>query len=59
LVEQSVSVALDLADVASCMERGRIVYTSSAEELRADTHLLEAAYLEGIAAALEHRGLQV
>ena len=57
LVEQSVTVALELADQASCMERGRIVYSSSAEALRSDPHLLEAAYLEGITAALEHRGL--
>lgn len=55
LVEQSVTVALELADRASCMERGRIVYSSSADALRADPHLLEAAYLEGITAALEHR----
>jgi hypothetical protein len=37
------------------MEKGRIVYESDAEELRADPALLEAVYLEGIAAALEHR----
>jgi len=55
LVEQSVHLALDLATRACCMEKGRIVYESSAEELRADTGLLEAVYLEGIAAALEHR----
>lgn len=57
LVEQSVTVALELADRASCMEKGRIVYSSSAEALRSDPGLLEAAYLEGISAALEHRGL--
>ena len=55
LVEQSVHLALDLADRAVCMEKGRIVYESDAEELRADPALLEAVYLEGIAAALEHR----
>jgi len=57
LVEQSVTVALELADQASCMEKGRIVYSSSAESLRSDPGLLEAAYLEGISAALEHRAL--
>lgn len=55
LVEQSVHLALDLADRACCMEKGRIVYESSADELRADPGLLEAVYLEGISAALEHR----
>lgn len=55
LVEQSVHLALDLADRAVCMEKGRIVYESDADELRADPALLEAVYLEGIAAALEHR----
>ena len=57
LVEQSVAVALDLADEAACMEKGRIVYRSPAEALRADPGLLQAAYLEGITTALEHRGL--
>lgn len=57
LVEQSVTVALELADQALCMEKGRIVYRSTADALRADPGLLEAAYLEGISAALEHRGL--
>ena len=55
LVEQSVHLALDLADRACCMEKGEIVYESSAQELRDDPALLEAVYLEGIAAALEHR----
>ena len=55
LVEQSVHLALDLADRACCMEKGRIVYESAADDLRADPGLLEAVYLEGIAAALEHR----
>ena len=55
LVEQSVHLALDLADRACCMEKGQIVYESDAEELRADPGLLEAVYLEGVTAALEHR----
>ncbi len=55
LVEQSVHVALELANRATCMERGRIVYSGSAAELRADPGLLEAVYLEGVSAALEHR----
>ncbi len=55
LVEQSVHLALDLADRACCMEKGRVVYESDADELRADPALLESVYLEGIAAALEHR----
>ena len=59
LVEQSVHLALDLADRACCMEKGQIVYESDAEELRADPGLLEAVYLEGVTAALEHREAHV
>lgn len=55
LVEQSVHLALDVADRAYCIEKGRIVFKSDADALRADSGLLEAVYLEGIAAALEHR----
>ncbi len=54
LVEQNVSVALELATNASCMEKGRIAYSGSASELREDPSLLEAVYLEGVAAAFEH-----
>ena len=56
LAEQSVQLALDLADRAVCMEKGRIVFESDAASLRADPTLLEAVYLEGVTAALEHHG---
>jgi branched-chain amino acid transport system ATP-binding protein len=54
LVEQSIHLALELADRAVVMEKGRIVHEADAESLRADPALVEAMYLEGIAAALEH-----
>ena len=52
LVEQSVSVALSVADHAYVMEKGEIGYSGPAEELRARPDLLRAAYLEGLAHAL-------
>ena len=52
LVEQSVNVALSVADHAYVMEKGEIGYSGPAEELRARPDLLRAAYLEGLAHAL-------
>ena len=52
LVEQSVNVALSVADHAYVMEKGAIGYSGPAEQLRARPDLLRAAYLEGLAHAL-------
>ncbi len=52
LVEQSVNVALSVADHAYVMEKGEIGYSGPAGELRARPDLLRAAYLEGLAHAL-------
>ncbi len=52
LVEQSVNVALSVADHAYVMEKGEIGYSGPAAELRARPDLLRAAYLEGLAHAL-------
>ena len=52
LVEQSVSVALSVADHAYVMEKGEIGYSGPAERLRSRPDLLRAAYLEGLAHAL-------
>ena len=52
LVEQSVNVALSVADHAYVMEKGEIGYSGPAEDLRARPDLLRAAYLEGLAHAL-------
>lgn len=52
MVEQSVNVALSVADRAYCMEKGRLVYEGSAEELRSQPDLLQSVYLEGVTAAL-------
>ena len=52
LVEQSVNVALSVADHAYVMEKGEIGYSGPAGELRARPDLLQAAYLEGLAHAL-------
>ena len=53
LVEQSVNVALSVADHAYVMEKGEIGYSGPAEELRARPDVLRAAYLEGLAHALD------
>jgi len=53
LVEQSVNVALSVADRAFVMEKGEIGYSGDAAELRDQPDLLQAAYLEGLATALE------
>ena len=52
LVEQSVNIALSVADHAYVMEKGEIGYSGSAEDLRSRPDLLQAAYLEGLAKAL-------
>ena len=52
VVEQSVNVALAVADRAYCMEKGEIVYDGSAERLRDDPELMRAVYLEGVSKAL-------
>lgn len=54
LVEQSVNIALSVADHAYVMEKGEIGHSGPAEELRARPDLLQAAYLEGLAQALRH-----
>ena len=53
LVEQSVNIALSVADDAYVMEKGEIGYSGPAEQLRARPDLLQAAYLEGLAHALD------
>ena len=53
LVEQSVNIALAVADYAYVMEKGEIGHSGTTEEFRAKPNLLQAAYLEGLAAALE------
>jgi ABC-type branched-subunit amino acid transport system ATPase component len=45
LVEQQVHLALEVADRGYVLSRGEIVLDRSAEELRADRHLLIASYL--------------
>ena len=49
IVEQSVSLALRLADDVMVLERGRVVLQGSTEELRSELHRLEAALLGGAA----------
>ena len=56
LVEQSVNIALSVADHAYVMEKGEIGHSGPAEELRARPDLLQAAYLEGLAQALRNDG---
>jgi branched-chain amino acid transport system ATP-binding protein len=47
LVEQSASVALDLADRVYLMEKGRIVLEESASVLRANPHLMTEVLVQG------------
>jgi len=56
LVEQSVNIALSVADHAYVMEKGEMGYSGPAEELRSRPDLLQAAYLEGLAKALGSDG---
>ena len=51
VVEQSVSLALDLADRAMFLENGRVVFEGRSEELRERDDLLRAAFLGGPEAA--------
>ncbi len=53
IVEQSVNIALSVADYAYVMEKGSIGYEGAAADLRARPELLESAYLKGLAQALE------
>jgi branched-chain amino acid transport system ATP-binding protein len=45
LIEQFTTVALKVADAAYVMERGRIPFAGSPEELRANADILHSAYL--------------
>jgi ABC-type branched-subunit amino acid transport system ATPase component len=45
IVEQSVSLALRLADEVIVLERGRVVLQGSTGELTSELHRLEAALL--------------
>lgn len=47
VVEQSVSLALDLADRAMFLENGRVVFEGRSEDLRERDDLLRAAFLGG------------
>jgi len=52
LVEQSVNIALSIADHAYCMEKGEIVYDGPAATLRDDPDLVRSVYLEGLTKVL-------
>ncbi|MFL5016761.1 MAG: ABC transporter ATP-binding protein [Rhizobium sp.] len=45
LIEQFANLALDLADHAMVMERGRLVYDGASETLKANPKILHGAYL--------------
>jgi branched-chain amino acid transport system ATP-binding protein len=45
LVEQNVSLALEIADRAYVLSHGDLVMTGSGRELAANMHLVEASYL--------------
>lgn len=47
LIEQFTSLALKLAPKAYVLERGRLVYAGSSDELRRNEHILHSAYLAG------------
>ena len=49
LVEQSVNIALELADHAYVMEKGEIGFEGPTADLRSRPDLLRSAYLEGMA----------
>jgi branched-chain amino acid transport system ATP-binding protein len=53
IVEQSVNIALSIADYAYVIEKGEIGYEGSAAELRDRPELLQSAYLEGLSQALD------
>ena len=52
LVEQSVNIALSVADYAYVMEKGEIGYQGPSSELRSQPDLVRSAYLEGLSQAL-------
>lgn len=47
LIEQFTTLALKLAPRAYVLERGRLIYAGSSEELRQNDHILHSAYLAG------------
>lgn len=47
LIEQFTSLALKLAPRAYVLERGRLAYAGSSEDLRNNQHILHSAYLAG------------
>ncbi|MES2434040.1 MAG: ABC transporter ATP-binding protein [Pseudomonadota bacterium] len=47
LIEQFTSLALKLAQRAYVLERGRLAYAGSSEDLRNNEHILHSAYLAG------------
>jgi branched-chain amino acid transport system ATP-binding protein len=49
LIEQFTHVALELADRAYVINRGKIRFEGSATELKANPGVLEEAYLAGVA----------
>jgi branched-chain amino acid transport system ATP-binding protein len=51
LVEQHVSLALQVADRAAVLNRGEIVLRGTADELRHDTRRIERAYFGDVEAA--------
>ena len=56
VVEQSVNIALSVADRAYVMEKGEIGFSGPADQLRTRPDLLQAAYLKGLAQALGGHG---
>lgn len=56
LVEQHVHLALEVADRAYVLDRGRVVRTGTAEELATDRYALEASYLGGTATGSPEAG---
>jgi ABC-type branched-subunit amino acid transport system ATPase component len=52
LVEQSVNIALSVADYAYVMEKGEIGYQGPSAVLRSQPDLVRSAYLEGLSHAL-------
>jgi branched-chain amino acid transport system ATP-binding protein len=57
LVEQSVNVALTVADTAYFMEKGEIRFDGPASELLARPDLLRSVFLEGASHGLRHTAL--
>ena len=53
LVEQSVNIALSVADYAYVMEKGELGYQGPSAVLRSQPDLVRSAYLEGLSQALK------